>query len=102
MKTTSSPGDSKVPSYETGMVATLTGLMPAPRTRMEAPSISTRCSNSIQVFNRVRVCAPFTGAQARLNGPVWPRVLGRVEEPAYGLFDRGLVAAMAWPLSAAG
>jgi len=40
---------------------------------------------------RVRVCAPFTGAQARLNGRVRPLGLGREREEGlpYGVFYRG-------------
>ena len=35
---------------------------------------------------RIRVCATLAGAQARLNGRVWPRVLGLGEELVYGDF----------------
>jgi hypothetical protein len=37
---------------------------------------------------RIRVCAPFAGAQARLNGRVRPLGLGREEGLPYGVFYR--------------
>ncbi|MCE3245900.1 MAG: hypothetical protein K0S72_2028 [Arthrobacter sp.] len=41
-----------------------------------------------QRVQRIRVCAPLAGAQARLNGRVGPGILGLAEEAAYGDFYR--------------
>ena len=51
-----------------------------------------RTAKVIDKRKRMRVCVPFTGAQARLNGRVRARVLGRVERQAYGGFYRRLWA----------
>src|ERR1700688_4563372 len=59
---------------------------------MIAPIAYSRDDSESQNLNpckRIRVCAPFAGAQARLNGRVCTGVVGRVEGPTYGDFYRG-------------